>query len=484
MKKLLYIFLIFVLAQTSMAQQNNTMYFMQSLPQAKWLNPAIQNECKIHIGGALIPITGQFLLPIQYNYGNNGFALKDMLQYNSDMDSLILPGFKGFDWDQLQGSLRDVNYLTNEFHINWLTVGYKYKDWYFGLDINDKVESRFSFNKDLITFAKEGNGQSFLDQTANLGDLGVTGTFYSEYALSASKKINDKLTVGLTAKLLFGKLNVWTENSVLDMHTNNNENYPITVDADYLVHTSQPFTEVTDMYYDYEGDSMVFKTQDKDVNFKDVYFNTKNFGMGFDIGATYKFNDKIELYASLTDMGYINWTDNTQTFAVKGSYYWEGYNFQPALTEDEELITNTNDSLKKNIIKIFEPSMQTSSYTSFLTPKAYIGGTYQFNDKIRTGLLLRSAFFQNDWHPSLTVSGNFRLKKWFEATASYSMINNTYSNIGLGFTAKAKWFQFFMMTDNVWGFIWPQATHNINFRMGMNLIFGCKKKENTTLIGG
>ena len=483
MKKLLYIILIFVFSQAVLAQQNNTMYFMQSLPQAKWLNPAIQNECKIHVGGALLPITGQVLLPMHMNYGNNGFAINDFLQYNSGMDSLILPGYKGFDWDQLMGELQEVNYITQEFHINWLTVGYKYKDWYFGLDINDKVESRFSFNEDLMTFVKEGNGQSFLDETAHLGDLGVTATMYSEYALSASRKINDKLTVGLTAKMLFGKMNVWTENSIIDVHTNNNENYPITVDADILVHSSQPFTEVTEMYYDYEGDSMVFETVDRDASFSDLYFNSSNFGLGFDVGATYKLNEEIELYASLTDMGYINWTDNVQSFSIDGSYYWDGYDFQPDLTEDEELITETNDSLKNHIIKIFEPHMQTGSYVSYLTPKAYIGGTYQFNEKIRTGILLRSSFFQSDWHPSMTLSGNFRLKPWLELTSTYSMINNTYTNIGLGFVAKAKWFQFFMMTDNVWGFMWPQATHNVNMRMGINLIFGCKKKTEETLIG-
>ena len=482
MKKILYIITIMVLSQTIMAQQNNTMYFMESLPQAKWLNPAVQNECKLHIGGALIPITGQVLFPMQYNYGNNGFALKDMIQW--DGDSLILPGYKGYDKEQLYNKLRDVNYITNEFHINWLTVGYKYKDWYFGLDINDKVETRFSFNEDLMRFALEGNGKTFLNETANLGDLGVTGTAYTEYALSASKKINDKLTIGLTAKVLFGKMNIWTENSIIDIHTNGNENYPMTVDADLLVHTSQPFVEVTDLYYDSEADSMVFESKSKDVNYSDVYWNTKNFGLGFDIGGIYKFNDKIDFYASLTDMGYIKWKDNTQTFSVKGKYYWDGYNFQPSLTEDEELITETNDSLKKHVIQIFEPQKNNDAYVSYLTPKAYLGGTYRFNEKIRTGLLLRSAFYQKDWHPSLTVSGNFRLKKWFETTVSYSMINNTYTNIGLGFTAKAKWFQFFMMTDNLWGMIWPQATHNVNFRMGINLVFGCKKKVNNTLIGG
>lgn len=493
MKKILYIFALVVFSQTLLAQQNNTMYFMQSLPQATWLNPAVQNECKLHIGGALVPVTGQVLLPIHFNYGNNGFAIKDMIQFNPKTDTFILPFFKDvdkngvekkFDWELLESNLRDVNYITTEFHINWLTVGFKYKKWNFGFDYNDKIESRFSFNEDLLIFGKEGNGERFLHETANLGDIGITATHYSEAAFNVSRQINDKLTIGLTAKLLFGKLNVWTERSIIDVTTDNSENYPINVDADIVIHSSQPFSNVQEMYYDYEADSMIVETVENDINPMDMVFNTKNFGLGFDLGAIYNVTDKISLYASLTDMGYINWTDNTQTFSIKGNYTWDGYDFQPSLTDDEAIITEADDSLKHHIINIFEPNLQRGSYVSYLTPKAYIGGTYQFHDKIRAGLLLRSSFFQNDWHPSVTLSGNFRVTKWFEATASYSMINNSYSNVGLGWVAKAKWFQFFMMTDNLMGFILPQNTRNINFRMGMNLIFGCKKKETTTLIGG
>ncbi|MBN2667588.1 MAG: hypothetical protein JXR60_00035 [Bacteroidales bacterium] len=482
MKRLIYFTLLAIFSQVLLAQQNNTMYFMQTLPQNKYLNPSYQNECKLHVGGAAIPVTGQVFFPIYMNYGNNGFAFKDLIQYNGDMDSLILPGFKGYDWDALQNKLREVNYITMETHINWLTVGYKYKDWYFGIDVNDKVEARTSFNKDLITFIHEGNGNTFLNEVANLGDLGITATAYTEYALSASKKISDKLTVGMSAKLLFGKLNIWTEKSIIDVETVNSDNYPIRVNADMVVHTSQPFFEVTDMYYDYVGDSMVFESESYEPDFNAVYNNYKNFGLGVDLGAQYQFNDKIKLYASLIDLGYIKWKTNVQTFTMDGEYIWDGYNFQPALTEDEELITEHNDSLKHQIISIYEPEMQQSDYVSHLTPKAYLGGTYQFNDKIRTGLLLRGSFFQHAFHPSITLSGNFRLTNWFESTVSYSMINNSYTNVGIGFSAKAKWFQFFMMTDNVLGFIWPQATRNVNFRMGINLIFGCNKQVSKTLI--
>jgi hypothetical protein len=62
------------------------------------------------------------------------------------------------------------------------------------------------------------------------------------------------------------------------------------------------------------------------------------------------------------------------------------------------------------------------------------------------------------------------------------MNHNSYTDVGLALVAKAKWWQFFVSTDNVWGFVWPQSAHNVNYRMGINLIFGCDKKESNTLI--
>ena len=46
-------------SQTLLAQQSSTAYFMQTLTQTQWLNPAVKNECKLTIGGALVPTTGQ-----------------------------------------------------------------------------------------------------------------------------------------------------------------------------------------------------------------------------------------------------------------------------------------------------------------------------------------------------------------------------------------------------------------------------------------
>ncbi len=476
-KRLLYIALIFIGIQPVLAQESSSMYFMQSLPQTKWVNPAKQSEHKVTLGGVAIPITGQLFLPIHLNYQSN-LALEDILQYNSELDSLVLPGFKGFDKKRFYDKLQDVNSISFETGLHVLSIGYKAKTWQFGLDIRQKIYTKFSFNKDLVKFVLDGNtGDAFWGKTAHLGAPAIDMTSYIEYALSVSKKINEKLTVGLSPKLLMGQASVWTEKNVLDVHTSDQENYPTTINADILIHSSQPVVEVTDAYYDYEGDSLVFEKQEKKLSATSIAFNTKNMGFGVDLGVIYKPTTKIEIHASLVDFGYINWKDNSQSFSVKGEYIWNGYDFQPELTENSNIIEEHEDSLRDGFIRAFNPDFQEGSYKSYLTPKAYLGGTFSFGEATRVGLLFRGAFHKEHFRPSVTLSGNFKIGSWFEAVTSFTAVNNTYDNIGLGFVLRGAIFQIFMMTDTSLGCIYPQSAKNLTFRMGMNLMIGREKEK-------
>ncbi len=478
MKRLLYTIFILIVAQTAFAQENNTMYFMKSLPQTKWLNPAKQSEYRQTLGGALIPITGQLFLPLHVNYSSNTLALENVFQYNSKMDVLALPGFKGFNKKLFYDELKDINFINLQTGINLLSIGYKAGTWEFGLNIHQKTEGRIFFSKDFIKFALEGNGSDdFLGKTISLGNLGMDFNSYVEYALSFSKQFGDKLSVGLSAKMLSGQANIWTERSTLDLSSNHQDNYPTTLQADVLIHTSQPTVEVTEAYYDYEGDSVVFETVEKELTVQKAIFNTQNLGFGVDAGFIYTISDRIELQASVLDLGYINWTDNSKTLSVKGEYNWEGYDFQPKLTENQDIIEAHNDSLRDDLIRTFNPRFKNGSYTTYLKPKVYLGGTFALSEGVRAGLLFRGIFYQNQFHPSAIFSGNFKLSSWFEAVASYSIINNTYNNAGLGFVMRGSIFQLFMVTDNLVGIILPQSTQNVTFRMGLNIVLGREDKK-------
>lgn len=465
------------------AQVDNTLYFMTNVPETSFQNPAINSNCKIYVSGLGIPLAGQILPAMHFNYDNTSFAFRDAIYKGSGnlSDSLVTAFNSVDDGNNFINKLNKRTYIRTELDINLLSVGYKFKDYYFSVGARERVEARMSFSHDLIQIMHEGNGNSFLGKDADIGGFGATATHFREYDLGASKIINKKLTVGVRAKILFGKENFWTEKNNLTWNTNETD-YAYNFDADMEFHISQPSYEINKFEYDYENDSLMLEDKTiSNINPKDVIMNNKNFGLGIDIGAIYKYNEKITLFASITDLGYIKWKNNTSTFKVNGKFTFDGYDIQPFFTMEDSIVQENNENFKDSVIQIFMPEYNNQAYISHLTPKFFVGGTYNITEKINAGLLLRGEVFQNKLHSSVTLSGNANFKKWFSASISYSIMNNSYTNLGIGLMAKAGFAQFYIVTDNILA-IWPQATQTINFRMGINLLFGCKTIENNSLI--
>lgn len=210
--------------------------------------------------------------------------------------------------------------------------------------------------------------------------------------------------------------------------------------------------------------------------------NGKNLGFGIDIGAVYKYDEKITLYGSIIDIGYIRWKDNPQTLRANGTFLFDGYDVTHFLQEDDSLNEEIMDQQIDSVIHLFTYENQVEKYNTYLNPKIYLGGTYKINNMFTGGFLYRGELYQHRFLSSITLSGMANVKKWFSASLSYSIINNSFANVGAGLIFKTGPVQYFFITDNVLGSIWPQATRNLNLRLGINMMFGCKKKTSDALI--
>jgi hypothetical protein len=230
-----------------------------------------------------------------------------MIQNNSSMDSLLNPLSPDFKFEQILSQLRDVNFVTMEEHLDIISFGMKWKNgWDFTYNLANKTESRFTFSKDIMQFiADGGNGDTFSGNTMQVGKFGVTAVNYHEMAFGASKKINNQWTVGAKAKLLFGQQNIWSKKTDITWHTDANT-YDYYFTADMEIRTSQSFYQINDLYYDYNNDTLIFEGEDLEPSVSQTIFRFDNPGVAIDLGAEYKLNDKINLYASLIDLGFIH----------------------------------------------------------------------------------------------------------------------------------------------------------------------------------
>ncbi len=449
---------VFSVSTTLSAQNNNTIYFMDRLPQSSLLNPSFQPNYNYYIG---LPL----LSSMNVNAGTNFVSFSDIIFKSSEMDSLITFLHPSHNIDDFIGKLNERNYLGPDMHLNLLRVGVRYRDMFFNFSVSERMSMRASLPKDLFVFALKGN-EEFLDRKADFSNLGADLNYYREFALGASYPLDERLTLGATAKLLFGKGNISISDHDINLYTDP-ESYNMILNSRFTVNMSMPF----DLQYDEDGniEDIVPHFDDEDYNFAEFVFNNQNVGMALDLGATYMFSDEITFYASVKDLGFIRWKNNVYNISMDGEYEFEGFDIAEIINdEDDQYIDNLLDS----IADLFAFTDTQNAFTRGLGTRIYLGGKYQLNEMLNFGALSRSEIRGGNFMQALTLSANADFTRWLSTSMSYSMMNNSYNNLGMGLGIRGGPIQFYMLSDNINTLFMPHRSQNVNLWFGLNLVFG------------
>ena len=446
-------FLIFLLIPIlSSGQQNNVLFFMHTVPEANFVNPAVQNSCKYFIG---LPVISS----VHFNYGNTGFSYNQLFKKASGAD------YYTADIDNVVKRLSKVNYISTELQSTILALGYRRDYNYFTFSVIEKNNIAASYPKDLATLIWKGNS-TFEGREANLNGTGVLLNHYREYALGYSHQAGDNKTFGIKGKLLFGKLNVTTKKSNSTLFTDANT-FNLLFNSDVSVNTSLPVNITTNA----QGRITDISYNDA-VSLSQLIFNRRNWGLAVDAGFIYEYNDRVTLSGSILDLGFIRWRSNQNNYLQNGQLFYTG------IPADSLLNGNYLQGLLDAFNNAFQFNLTHNSYTLFLPPRVYLGGTYIINERLNIGMLYSGIIYYNRINSAFTLSANAAVNKSLDASVSYSYINKSLNNVGAGIAIGRSPVQFYMVTDNILGFIWPLSARNINLRFGLNLIFGCKVKEN------
>ncbi len=458
-----YITLIFfALFLIKIEAQNNTMYFMHGIKQSTQLNPAIQHKCKLFIG---IPVLSTF----QFNFNNTGFALGDVIGMGtgSKRDSLVL------SINELDKIVKNKNYLKTEMQIAILSAGYRYKNYYFTLDISNKTDIKIGYPKNLIEL-KNGNADYIGD--LNFMTLSPSASLinYNEIALGVSKKIHDGLTIGVKLKRLLGTVNLKTKSTMLTLSTDS-DIYQLKMGTNIELNSTFPITP------SYDDEGLIESVETKNIDIMKDFVLTKNKGWGLDFGFDYKYTEKINIYASVLDLGYIKWKNNTNSIKITNYFTYDGIDLVDFMKKRDTIdyVQLYTDSLRNS----FKFHNNTDAYVSFFVPKIYIGATYKLTDKYRLGILLKTEIYNKSLRPNFTISANADFNKWFSMTTSLSIMNNSIRNFGVGMMIGKGPVQFYVITDQLFlkyvsigGIPYPSKTRAVSIRFGLNFSMKCKKK--------
>ncbi len=470
-KVLIVISLLMILAINTKAQRiNNTLYLMKGVPQSNYVNPALQPDCKYFIGVPLIS-------SIYGNYSNSGFTYNDLIIKGANIknDSHII------NLNRLHDALVTTNFGSIETEISMLAFGMKYKDYYFTFDITNKSDIRGSFNKEMVSFLKSGI-ENYKGKVSDWREPNLNALFYNEISLGVSKKIRDKWYIGGRLKILMGLANVYLKNSNLSASISETGD-EVTIHSKQLLYSSLP------MHIKYRNDGSMktvrFRKDDYNTGF---YTNTSNLGIAIDLGMSYQVNKRTKLYASILDLGSIAWKDNTVAFSHDVNLKWDSNKWKqsgnpniPNYKDVEDVVKEVVDSLRQHTYS----DTLLGSYSTALPTKIYMGVGYKLNPNIHWGALFRTTIYRGKALPSVTFSLNSRLQEGVNASFSYTIANNSYSNLGVGMAIRTGIAQLYFLTDNVLGVIDSKNIRLANLRFGINILLGCrqeKKVENSCTI--
>ncbi len=450
---------LFVIQPGLRAQHSQTIYFIDRLPQSSLLNPAHQHHHNFHLG---LPGISSFNVNAETNF----LSFSDIIFRHPTQDSLITFLHPDADINDFASGLRKSNDITPGLHLNVFSLGFRAGRSFVSFNISERLSGRASLPGDLIRLGLQGNAQ-FEGKNADFSNIGIDLNYFREYAFGYSYQFDEKLNLGARAKVLFGKANISFNQTDIGLYTDP-DTYNLRLNSEITMNMSLPLTITRNS----EGDISDFRFHFDDVGYDpaDFVFNTQNRGFALDLGATYRIIEPVMLYASIVDLGFINWKADVYNFSVNGDFEFEGVDLSSAFDDDDDsgVTYDFADSLQSHL----SISDTRDSYSRGLPGKIFLGGTYDVTSGINVGLLGRTEIYQGRVRQAVTLSANSNVGRWLSASLSYSMMNNRYDNIGMGLSFRGGGFQLYMLTDNLNTLFIPHQTSNANLWFGLNIVFG------------
>jgi hypothetical protein len=457
-------------AISGVSQISNTFYHMYGIPQTNHLNPAFQSECNGYLGFPM-------LSPLSVNIESDPLSYKDIFSYDSQLDAMITFMHKNADKQSFLDALKPVNSINFNLGTNPLSTGWRNGQFYFTLDVTEKIDQNFRFTKDFTEFLIYGNQNVDTvnrTQRFNFSETGLDLNYYREFALGVSYNYEDEFQIGARVKLLFGLANMTTRLSDITLKTSE-DNWELK--SSMMLDVTGPFLYIP---VDSSG-YVIWDSINVDPAVEDDYLGAlldnvgtimgiNNPGIGIDFGFSFSPIEDLSFSASVIDLGFIRWKKDAYHLDQSGTIEWEG--IEVKLNDDQDYGEMLLDSVENqlNFTSLEE------SYLTNLAGKLYVGAAYEINEMVKFGIVNRTRIYNYQFYNQLTLSANVRPIRLFSATLSYSVIGRNYANFGLGIALLAGPLNLYFITDQApAGYLWPQTINSLNFRFGMNLAFGCAK---------
>lgn len=307
MKKLLLAIVMMCSVAGMMAQNTNTLYFMDEISTRNLMNPAFLPRCKSYFDFILLP-------NLYLGAGENAFAINDMFYTENGKSTTMLSSQSAID--KFLNNMPSSPYLKTDFRLNILNFGARLtRGHYLIFDFNLRNEENIFMPKDLFRFALTGMTDMDGVNKYDLSSFSVNSITYATAGIGYSGRFSDKVTFGFKAKFLLGLANMTTSISQFDLSASRSE---WVANAGLRANVTTPFPLT------------INKTASGSIEIGGMDFSLDKFspagyGASFDIGITYEPIKYLTISAAVVDLGFINWgAGYNNVLSINGSYKYDG----------------------------------------------------------------------------------------------------------------------------------------------------------------
>jgi hypothetical protein len=419
------------------AQYQLSLYQLnENVPQAHLLNPAFKADRKFHLG---FPALNNVFVS-----SSSELSISEL--FIREGNDLVL------DYNHFGPALKRNNHFAQSADIGLFYFGHRIGKGYGSFSVVATTKTFTKVSEEMVDFLMEGNGsERFLGRRVEVSGMDVKSTTKVDYGIAYNHPfLDERLNVGVRLKYIQGFFHAETDKNLSATVYTDPETYLINVKGSDMRMKTAGITALDDD----EGD------------IDDYLPGTGNSGFGMDLGATYKLFDKWQFSAAINDLGFIRWKNEVESYILQnGDYNYGGLDISD--------LDGFGDQLSDTLSAIFETETVNEAFTTSLTSQIYLGGNYMINSTSNVGLLMHGRLFQGNLKNAFSMSYNKRFGKILYGSVNYNIVDGVASNIGLGLSVNAGFFQLYFTSDNILTpLINLDNTKSVDAQFGINLNFG------------
>lgn len=284
---------LLAVVSSASAQELQTGFFLDNYAYSHRINPALQAS-RDDVSGYFGAGADNFVISAHTNVGVNNFLFPSQ-------DGKLVIGLDDYVSDEeFLSGLSPVNTVRLGINENLFAIGGKGKRGLaFNFELNLKSNNNVNVSKDVFELLKKGGDLGSMQ----FDDFSIGSRNYLEAALGFGKKCG-RLSLGFKVKALVGVASADLSINELSVDALGDD-FSIQGNADVRI-AAKPV--------DYLDDQGRFKTPGLGK------IGSSGMGVAFDLGAVFEATDRIEISASVNDLGGITWDCETNGYlAFKNS---------------------------------------------------------------------------------------------------------------------------------------------------------------------